>query len=124
MKELSKQSYTEEQRAQLAAWGKDWSEEEQRVATQQWDAFIAGLKGLVTAGADPSGPEAQALAAQWAALISGFTHDDPGIEEGLKNLYRNLGNMPASERPFPMPYNKEEEAFLGKMIEAYRERHK
>jgi len=29
--------------------------------------------------------------------------------------------MPASERPFPMPYNKEEEAFLRKIIEVYRE---
>ncbi len=123
MEELSRQSYTGEQRAKLAEWGKDWSEEDQRTATRQWDAFIAGLKGLVAAGADPASPEAQALAAQWAALISGFTHDDPGIQEGLKNLYRNLGKMPAEERPFPMPYNKEEEAFLRKMIEAYRQSH-
>lgn len=121
MEELSKQSYSEEQRAKLAAWGKDWSEEDQRVATRQWGAFIAGLKGLVATGADPASPEAQALAAQWAALINGFTHGDPGIQEGLKNLYSNMGNMPASERPFPMPYNKEEEAFLRKMIEVYRE---
>lgn len=124
MEELSRQSYTVEQRAKLAEWGKDWSEEDQHIATQQWDAFIAGLKGLVAAGADPASPEAQALAAQWAALISGFTHDDPGIQEGLKNLYRNLSKMPANERPFPMPYTKEEEAFLRKMIDAYRESHK
>lgn len=114
----------QERRAQLAAWGRDWSEEDQRVATQQWDAFLSGLQGLVAAGADPVDPKAQALAAQWAALISGFTHDDPGIQERLKNLYRNLGNMSASERPFPMPYTKEEEAFLHKMIEAYRESRK
>ncbi len=124
MEELSKQSYSEEQRAKLAEWGKDWSEEDQRIATQQWDAFIAGLKGLVAASADPASLAAQALAAQWAALIGGFTHGDPGIQEGLKNLYSNLGNMPTSERPFPMPYNKEEEAFLRKMIEAYLESHK
>ena len=124
MEELSKQSYSEEQRAKLAEWGKDWSEEDQRVATQQWDAFIAGLKGLVASGADPAGPDAQALAAQWAALISGFTHGDPGIQEGLKNLYRNLDNMPTSERPFSMPYNKEEEAFLRKMIGVYQESRK
>ena len=124
MEGLSRQSYTEEQRAKLAEWGKDWSEEDQRFASQQWSTFIAGLKGLVAIGADPASPEAQALAAQWAALISGFTHGDPGVQEGLKNLYRNLGNMPASERPFPMPYDKEEEAYLHKMIEAYRKSHK
>lgn len=123
MEELSRQSYSEEQRAKLAEWGKDWSEEDQRLATQRWDAFIAGLKSLVATGTDPASPEAQALAAQWAALISGFTHDDPGIQEGLKNLYGNLSKMPAGERPFPLPYNEEEEAFLRKMIEAHRERH-
>lgn len=121
MEELSKQSYSEEQRAKLAEWGKDWSEEDQRIAAQRWDAFIAGLKGLVVAGADPGSSEAQALAGEWADLVSGFTRGDPGIHEGLKNLYSNLGNMPASERPFPMPYTKEEEAFLRKMIEAYQE---
>ena len=123
MEELSRQSYTREQRAKLAEWSKNWSEEDQRIATRQWDAFIAGLKDLVAAGADPASPQAQSLAAQWAALISSFTHDDPGVQEGLNNLYRNLGKMPASERPFPMLYSKEEEAFLRKMIETYQESH-
>jgi hypothetical protein len=74
MEELSKQSYTEEQRAKLAEWGKDWSEEDQRVTTQQWSAFTAELQRLTAAGTDPASPEAQALAAQWTTLISGFTH--------------------------------------------------
>jgi MerR family transcriptional regulator, thiopeptide resistance regulator len=124
MEELSKQSYTEEQRTKLAAWGKDWSEEDQRVATQQWSAFTAELQRLTAAGTDPASSEALALAAQWATLISGFTHNDPGIQDGLKNLYSNLGKMPVGERPYPMPYNKEEGAFLQKMIEAYQQHQK
>ena len=124
MEELSKQSYTGEQRAKLAEWGQDWSEEDQRVATQQWSAFTTELQHLTAAGADPASPEAQALAAHWATLIGGFTHGDPGIQEGLKNLYSNLGKMPASERPFPMPYNREEEAFMRNMIEVYWENQK
>ncbi len=124
IEDLNKQSYTQEQQAKLAEWGKNWSEEDQRVATQQWSAVTAELKRLTAAGSDPAGPEAQALAAQWASLISGFTHGDPGIQEGLKTLYANMGKMPAGERPYPMPYNQEEGAFLQKMIEAYRGSHK
>jgi len=121
MEELSKQTYTEEQRAKLAEWGKGWSEEDQRIATQQWSAVIAELQRLAVAGSDPRGPEAQALAAQWVGLIKQFTHGDSGILEGLGNLYDNLDKMPAGERPYPLPYNKEEEAFLHKAIEAYQQ---
>ena len=124
MEELSKQSYTEEQRAKLAEWGKNWSEEDQHVATQQWNALTAELQRLTAAGSDPAGPEAQTLAARWMKQINGFTHGDPGIQDGLKNLYRNLGKMPAEERPYAMHYTKEEGAFLGKMLEAYQESQK
>ena len=119
MENLSKQSYTEEQRAKLAEWGKNWSEEDQRVANEQWNALIAELKRLTAAGSDPTGPEAQALAARWASQVSGFTHGDPGIMEGLKNLYHNMAKMPAEERPYPVSYSKEEGAFIQKMLEAY-----
>jgi DNA-binding transcriptional MerR regulator len=124
MEELSKRSYTEEQRAKLAEWGKDWSEEDQRVANQQWSALISELKRLTASGSDPAGPEAQALAARWTSRISGFTHGDPGILEGLKKLYRNMDKMPAEARPYAMPYTKEEGAFLQKMLEAYQESQK
>jgi hypothetical protein len=32
--------------------------------------------------------------------------------------------MPVGERPYPMPYNKDEGAFLQKMIEAYQQHQK
>jgi len=121
IEEMNKQSYTQEQQAKLAEWGKNWSEEDQRVAMQQWSAVTAELKRLTAAGSDPAGPEAQALAAQWASLISVFTHGDPGIQEGLKTLYTNMAKMPAGERPYPMPYNQEEGAFLRKAIGGYQE---
>lgn len=122
MEALSRQSYTGEQRAKLAEWGKDWSEEDQHIATQQWNALIAELQRLTATGSDPAGSAAQALAAQWMNQINGFTHGDPGILEGLKNLYRNLGKMPAAERPYAMSFNEDEVAFMSKMLEAYQER--
>ncbi len=94
------------------------------MATQQWDAVIAELKRLKAAGADPTSPEAQALAAQWSSLIHQFTHGDPGITQGLKNLYRNLDEMPVQERPVPMPYAEEEEGYLQKIIKVYQQNQK
>ncbi len=38
----------------------------------------------------------------------------------VRTLYTNMAKMPAGERPYPMPYNQEEGAFLQEMIEAYR----
>jgi DNA-binding transcriptional MerR regulator len=124
MEELSKKSYTVEDRQKIAEWGKNWSEADQQVATQQWDAVIAELKRLKATGADPASPEAQALAAQWLSLIHQFTHGDAGIIQGLKNLYRNLDELPVQERPVPMPYNQEEEAYLQKIIKAYQQHQK
>jgi DNA-binding transcriptional MerR regulator len=120
MEELSKKSYSEEARQKIAEWGKNWSEADQQVATQQWDAVIAELKRLAAAGADPASPEAQALAAQWSSLIHQFTHGDSSVTQGLKNLYRNLDEMPEQARPYPMPYSKEEEAYLQKLIKVYQ----
>jgi DNA-binding transcriptional MerR regulator len=122
MEELSKASYTEEQRKKLAEWGKGWSEEDQRVASQQWDAVIAELKRLVATGQDPAGAEAQALVARWSDLIQQFTHGDPGIAQGLNNLYRRLAAMPAAARPYPMPYNQEEETFLREALAIQRQK--
>ncbi len=124
MDELSKQSYTDEQRAKLAEWGKNWSEEDQHAATQQWSAVIAEMQRLTAAGSEPTSPEAQALVAQWMGLITQFTHGDPGIQQGLGKLYSNMDKMPAGERPFPMPYNQEEWAFMEKAIKAYQEKQK
>jgi DNA-binding transcriptional MerR regulator len=124
MEELSKKSYSEEDRQKIAEWGKNWSEADQQVATQQWDAVIAELKRLAAEGADPASPEAQALAAQWWSLIQQFTHGDPGVTQGLKNMYRNLDEMPEQERPFPMPYTEQEEAYMQKLINVYQQKQK
>jgi len=116
MEDLSKKHYTEEQRQQIAEWGKNWGEEDQRVITQKWDVAIAELKRLVATGQDPAGPEAQALVTQWKALVGEFTHGDSGIQQGLNSMYQDVGNTPAEQRPFPMPYTPEEGEFLLKAM--------
>ncbi len=116
MENLSKKHYTEEQRQEIAEHGKTWTEEDQRALTQQWNVAFAELKRLVATGQDPAGPEAQALVAQWKALVSGFTQGNTGIQQGLNSMWQDVANMPAEQRPFPMPYTPEEGEFLRKAM--------
>jgi len=122
MEELSNKSYSEEQRQKLAEWGKDWSEEDQHIATQKWSEVIATLKRLVAEGQDPAGAEAQALVKQQQDLIQQFTRGDAGIATGLKKWYEGYNQLPEEQAPFPRLYSQEEEAFLQKAIEVYRQR--
>ncbi len=118
MEQLSKASYTEEDRAKLAEWGKNWTEEDQVRATQQWNALIAELKQLVAAGTAPTDPQAQALAARWRAQVQAFTRGDPGITTGLKKM--TAANM-RGETPYPPFYSKEEAAFIHQAMQVYQE---
>ena len=120
MEDLSKKHYTEEQRQQIAGWGKNWSEEDQRVVSQKWDVLFAELKRLVSTGQNPDGPQAQALVTQWKALVGEFTHGDTGIQQGLNSMYQEVGDTPAEQRPFAMPYTPEEGEFLLKAMKAQK----
>lgn len=123
MDELSRASYTEEQRQQIAERGKNFSEADQVEASRRWSELGAELKRLMSINADPAGPEAQALAAQWSAMVASFTQGDPGITQGLKNFYGNLGKMPEAERPMAMPYSSEEWTFINRMLAIYQQKH-
>jgi DNA-binding transcriptional MerR regulator len=119
MEDLSKQSYSEEAQAKIAEWGKNWSEADQERANQQWGALIGELKRLVASGADPTGPEAQALAGQWMGLVGQFTRGDAEVTAGLKKM--TAANM-RGETPYPPFFGKEEGTFLEKMLETYQAR--
>lgn len=121
MEELSQVSYTEEQRQKLAESAKNFTEADQIRATLRWDELGAELKRLVANNTDPADPEVQALAAQWQAMLSSFSQGDPGIAQGLKNFYCNLEKMPEAERPLPMPYTREEVAFINQMLTIYQQ---
>ena len=117
--DFSQKYYTEEQRQKIAGWGADWTIEDQKVATQRWDAAIAELKRLVAANEDPAGPAAQALAREWYGLIQEFTHGDSGIEQGLGNMYSDIAKMPAEQRPYPMPFDEAGGAFINQALKIY-----
>jgi len=119
--DFTQKYYTEEQRQKIAEWGKNWTVEDQAVATQRWDSVIAELKRLVAADEDPAGPAAQTLAREWYDLVQSFTHGDKGIEQGLGNMYSDIAKMPAEQRPYPMHFGKEGGNFLNRMVEVYKE---
>ena len=121
--DLSKKYYTEEQRQQIAAWSKNWTAEDHKIASQRWEKAIAELKRLVAAQEDPAGPSAQALAREWYDLVQGFTHGDKGIERGLATMYNSIAHMPVEQRPLPMPFDEAGGEFINKALTVYQEQH-
>jgi DNA-binding transcriptional MerR regulator len=119
MGDLSAQSYSAEAQQALTARG-PWTEADQQKASAQWAAIGAELKRLVVAGADPAGPEAQALAQQYSALIAAFTGGDPAVSQGLQNWWSRYEALPAGRRPFQLPWGEAEGEYLGKTLAAQR----
>ena len=119
MQQLSEESYSEEARQKLA--GRAWTEEDQKRADVQWAEVGAGLKRLVAAGADPAGPEAQAWAGSFNALISAFTQNDPEIEAGLNNWWQQHNQLPEGEQPMRQMYSPEEQSFMNAALAAARQ---
>jgi MerR family transcriptional regulator, thiopeptide resistance regulator len=117
VEELQQSSYSDSARAKLAARG-PWTEEDQKRADEQWRAVNGELKRLTAAGADPSGPEGQAWAASFSALIGQFTGGDAEVAAGLDTFWRQHNALPASERPIPSPYTTEEQAFMDAALAA------
>jgi DNA-binding transcriptional MerR regulator len=117
--DFSKQYYTEEQRLKIAEWGKNWTPEDQKVASQRWDAAIAELQRLIAAGEDPASPSAQSLAREWYDLVQSFSHGDKGIEKSLGNMYNDISKMPEDQRPYPMPFDQKGGEFINQAIKIY-----
>ncbi len=121
MEELSKNAYTGEDKAKIAEWGKNWSEQDQARVSQQWDALFVELRRLVAQGAEPASPDAQALAGQWSDLVGQFTHGDPGIASGLSRYYKGYAALPAERRPFSYPVDEQSMAFIQEALKTYKE---
>ncbi len=122
MAEISGKSYSPEAAQNLAAWGQNWTEEDQKRASQQWDAVFTELRRLVAEGKDPTSSEGQALAKQYTELIGQFTRGDADVEAGLRQWWKNHNELPAGEKPLGMySYTEEEGGFLRKASEHYKQ---
>lgn len=122
MAELSRKSFSPEAAQKLAEWGKNWTEEDQKRASQQWDAVFADLRRLVAEKQDPTGAQGQALAQRHSELVGQFTRGDAEIKAGLMRWWKSHDELPAQERPVPMySFSKEEQEFLQKALEHYNQ---
>jgi MerR family transcriptional regulator, thiopeptide resistance regulator len=122
MKQLSEQSYSPAAKEKMAQRS-EWTEEDQRRADQQWGAVQVAVKRLTAEGADPASAEAQAVIEQEQGLVAGFTQGDPEIRDGLKQWWKNFGALSDEQKPFAAFYTQEEQAFLDKARQVYRQQH-
>ena len=120
MKELSEKSYSPAAKQKMAQRD-EWTEEDQRWADQQWGAVQAAVRRLTAKGADPASSEAQAVIEQEQALVACITQGDPEICDGLKQWWKNFGELPDEKKPFPSFYTQEEMAFLDKARKVYQQ---
>ncbi|SRR5579884_1242502 len=120
MQQLTEQSYSSAARQKIAQ-RREWTEEDQRRADQQWGAVQAEVRRLTAEGADPASSEAQKVIEQEQALIAEFTQGDPEINEGLKQWWKNFYALPDEQKPMAPFYTEEERAFLDKAREVYRQ---
>jgi DNA-binding transcriptional MerR regulator len=123
MDRLSQTAYTEEARQKLIQ-RKPWTEADQQQASAQWAAVYAEVSRLTAAGADPAGPEGQAVAKSWSDLIAAFTQHDPELEAGLKRWWGNYEKLPDREKPLTgvVPTQSPEESqFIQAALAAYQQ---
>ncbi|MEN3334009.1 MAG: MerR family transcriptional regulator, thiopeptide resistance regulator [Blastocatellia bacterium] len=103
------QYYSEEARRKIEERAKDWTPEKQAKASADWAALFKDIKAAIAEGVDPASQHAQQLAARWDELIRGFTGGDPEVAAGLRRLYADQSNWPAT---FEKPFNDEHALFV------------
>ncbi|HEY9282880.1 MAG TPA: MerR family transcriptional regulator [Pyrinomonadaceae bacterium] len=94
-----------------AALGQEAIEQGQR----DWAQLIAEVDEAARAGVDPASERAQELAARWQSLIEAFTGGDAEVAAGLRKLYADQSNWPAS---FRKPYGDEAGRFIAEAAAA------
>ncbi len=107
--------YDDPAKAKLAVRQQEWTPELQEECTRQWTELMADVEAAL--GEDPASERVQALAARWSKLVEGFTQRDPGVTQGVKNLYADRANWPAGFQQQAKPFmNQEVWSFMQKAM--------
>lgn len=81
-------SYTEEEKMEIAERGKKLGDAGMRKAEQEWAELIAAVSDHMNKGTDPKDPAVQALMKKWKSLVTAFSGGNPQIEAKLKKMYQ------------------------------------
>lgn len=113
----TKKYYSEEAQAKIEERRKLWSPELQERVSREWSELFRDVEAAL--GEDPTGEKAQALAARWKKLVEGFTGGDLNITAGLRKLYQDRPNWPATMQQRMQPFsNKKVWEFIQKAFAA------
>lgn len=125
MNELAAAAYSDEAKAKLDSRSVQWTEADQEKATADWTRVFSEARRLAAAGADPGGPEGQAVAKLKNDLLSAFTQGDPEISAGLGRSWEAFRALPQEQKPFdasPFDAGEEGNRFLEQACAIYQER--
>ena len=124
MGELSEKSYSQEAREQIQSRSGAWTEEDQQKATADWTRVYSEARRLAAEGADPAGPEAQAIAKLKHDLLSAFTQGNTEVAAGVGRWWENFRALPEEKKPFdasPFDAGAEGNALLDQAFALYVE---
>jgi DNA-binding transcriptional MerR regulator len=125
MNDLATAAYSDEAKATLANRGGEWTEADQEKATADWTRVASEARRLAAEGADPGGPDGQAVAKLKNDLLSGFTGGDPEVSAGLSQFWEGFHALPREQQPFdasPFDAGEEGTRFLEQACAIYQER--
>jgi DNA-binding transcriptional MerR regulator len=94
--EWAKKYYSAKAQETIEEHRKRWTPELQAEVSRTWAELYADIEAAI--GEPPASPRAQALAARWRELVSGFTGGDPEVAKGLNAMWADQANWPAAER--------------------------
>jgi MerR family transcriptional regulator, thiopeptide resistance regulator len=125
MNELVAGAYSDEAKAKLGSRNVEWTEADQEKATADWTRVYSEARRLAAAGADPGGPEGQAVAKLKNELLSAFTQGDPEVSAGVGKFWEGFHALPQEQKPFdasPFDAGEEGNRFLEQACAIYQER--
>jgi DNA-binding transcriptional MerR regulator len=114
--EWTKKYYSDEAQAKVEERKALWSPELQEQVGKDWAQLFSDVEGSLNE--DPAGPKAQALAARWRKLVSGFTGNDPGIQKGLNKMWADQNSWPSGGQQNSWQIKPEIQAFIEKAMQA------
>lgn len=115
--ELFKKYYSDEAWAKVGERRAKWDPSMQEGVTKAWTDLFRDVEASLDK--DPASPEAQALASRWQELVEAFTGADPGVTEGVKNVWADQQNWPSNMRQAASPFmNKAVWEYIAKVRQA------